>query len=864
MASLFQRIARTLNFLVVAGIAVAALAAGPYAHGEPGNSTAPSAGQAPQVNSAPDNKSPVQGVNSRINTAEIVKRVNQELGIDLEATTAGWQRVLDRLESDLARPRQRYSDLNRFRDALQRIRSDIADAWNKIQPRLDADRAQLKLLGPAPAAGQPQEPEQAALGRAELNYHFGLLSAGQAAVNSTNLRIDNLLNTIQEIRRKNFASALFQPIPGVYAYETWAKLPEYVPQAAGKLRDLIADWWRDVQDRDGITRIAVEALLMSLLLSFASWRGVRRLRRWQDAGEPPYWWRASSAAGVILLRSLPIVAPVVFLYFMTAGAEPLPERLDWLFSLTAQSIVIVFTVGALVTAAFAPGAPQWQLIAASDRSAARICGLVVLLAFIYSLSNLLYVITRLVQAPFALTIAVALPSSLFLAGLVVALLGTTRAGAAGTAPSARLFRAIRLAVWAIVVAIVVCALTGYLPLARFLAQQLIVTGSILALVYLLLLWVDGFAQGLSDDGTVTGRWLRRGAGLQRREQLALPISLILKFIVLVLSVPLIMLQWGYTWPDIREWYRQLFFGLHIGNTEVTLGALLASVMVFGLGYAGARLFQGWLDAQVLQPAGISGGVRQSIRTGVGYVGIMVAALAAFSYAGFNLSSLAIVAGALSVGIGFGLQNLVNNFVSGLILLAERPIRIGDLVVVGGEEGYVRKISVRSTELETFDRANVLIPNSYFISEKVKNWTFRNNICRIVIPVGAAYGSDPRQVQSVLLTVARDHPEVLTAPEPSVTLDEFAAASLRFTLYAFVGDIAKSGQVRTDLAMAILDAFDKAGIAIPCGQTDITIRNMDWLREMIIESASLPPGRGPANGGKTSEGVAAADVSVLAK
>ena len=140
---------------------------------------------------------------------------------------------------------------------------------------------------------------------------------------------------------------------------------------------------------------------------------------------------------------------------------------------------------------------------------------------------------------------------------------------------------------------------------------------------------------------------------------------------------------------------------------------------------------------------------------------MIAALAAFSYAGFNLSNLAIVAGALSVGIGFGLQSVVNNFVSGLILLAERPIKVGDLVVVGGEEGYVRKISVRSTEVETFDRARVLIPNSYFITEKVKNWTLRDNIRRIVIPVGVAYGCDPRQAKAILLKVAQDNPNVMS-------------------------------------------------------------------------------------------------------
>jgi small-conductance mechanosensitive channel len=851
MAGLFRHIALTANFLGLSALAVTLLASGVSAQ----TSSMPLTGKvSPQANTAThgsDTKASAQPTDPRINTTEIVNRLDQELGIDLQTTTGAWQRELDRLDSELGRQRLRYSELNEFRDRLQRLRSQVDDTWSRLQPRLKTDKAQMNLLGPAPAAGQPPEPEQAALTRAELNYHSSLLSGGKAAVDSTNLRIENLLNTIQDIRRKNFASILFQPVPGVYAYETWVKLPEYLPSAAHKVRDLITNWWRDVRDPGDIGYIVIEALLLSLLLGFASWKGIRRLRRWEEATEPPSWQRASSAAGVVFFRALPIVAPITFLYGMIAYTQDLPEPVDWLFYSIAQSVLIVFTVGALASAVFAPRAPQWRLVATSDAGAVRPFCLVILLAFIYSVTTLLYLTTRLIQAPFALTIAVALPSSLLIAGLVVALLRTPFGATKETAPP-RLFKLIRMVVWAIVAAIVVCAVAGYLPLARFLEQQLIVTGSILALVYLLLLWIDGLTQGLNDDGTIVGGWLNKSGGLERarREQLALPISLFLKFAVLVMSVPLIMLQWSYSWPDIQEWYRQLFFGLHIGNTEVTVAALLASILVFGIGYAAARLFQGWLDARVLLPAGISGGVRNSIRTGIGYTGIVIAALAAFSYAGFNLSGIAIIAGALSVGIGFGLQNLVNNFISGLILLVERPISVGDLVVVGGEEGCVRKISVRSTELETFDGANVLIPNSYFISEKVKNWTLRNKVRRVAIPIGVAYGSDPRQVQAVLLTVAGGNPDVLKTPEPVVTLDEFSPASINFTLYTFVGDINKAGSVRTQLSMAVLDAFAEAGIEIPYGQTDVAVRKMDWLRDIIGEFTSLPGERRPGNGSRT--------------
>lgn len=861
MAASLRRFACVCNLLMAAAILAIAFASSPRALAQAPRA-APSA-EKPAANAAPaasDLKGAPPAAGPQVNGQDVTNRLNEELGIDLQATATGWQHELDHIEGDLSRPRLRYSDLNRLRDALQRVRAQLDDVAGRLQPRLNADKAQMNLLGPAPTAGQPPEPDEAAMHRAELNYHFGLLQAGQAAVNSANLRIDTLLNTIQDIRRKNFASILFQPIPGVYSFETWAKLPREVPVAASKLYDLVATWWSTLVDPEDVTHIVLGALLAALALGLLSSRLVRRLRRRNDGVEPPFWRRASVAAGVLFFRAFPIVGPVAFLYGMVASTAALPERIDWLFYLTAQSIVIVATVSALASAAFAPRAPQWRLVPISDAAATRLCGLAVLLALVYSLTTLLYVITRLVDAPFALTIAVALPSSLLLAGLVVALLRTPIAHDKDAA-SPKLIKPIRIAAWGIVGAIVVCAVTGYLPLARFLAQQLIVTGSILAVVYLLLLWVDGFAQGLSDDGTVVGAWLRSTAGMEpaRREQLALPISLSLKFSVLVLSVPLIMLQWGYTWPDIREWYRQLFFGFHIGNTDVTFGALLASIIVFGVGYAAARLFQGWLDAQVLLPAGISGGVRNSIRTGVGYIGILIAALVAVSYAGFNLSSIAIVAGALSVGIGFGLQNLVNNFVSGLILLAERPIRVGDQVVVGGEEGIVRKISVRSTELETFDRANVLIPNSYFIAEKVKNWTFRNGIRRVALQVGVAYGSNAREVRALLLKVAQENSDVLRTPEPFVMLDEFGAASLNFTLYAFVGDINKAGAVRTELAMAILDAFNHADIVIPFGQTDVALRKMDWLHEIVAEFASRPVERRAANGGSASP-----DAALMAK
>ena len=718
------------------------------------------------------------------------------------------------LESDLKRPNLHYSELNDLRDELQRIRGDVHNFRNHLEPALAAAKSELSLLGPAPAAGQPPEPDDIARSRADRNYYLGMLSAAKTAINSANLRIDNLIDAIQDIRRKNFTTSLLQPVPGVFCVRDLVGSARLCPIRYASRRRHPHRLVGQSQRQGRCSRsLSLNPILLLLALFAAAGYGTWRLHhRSTEVDKNPFWRRAVVAGAGVLLWMLPVVVPIAFVYGRVAQTHELPERVDWLLYATAQSIIVILAVSVLAVTVFAPRAPYWRLIPLSDRTARRVCGLVLALAVVYGITTLAYTITRVVQAPFSLTIAVALPSSLLQAGIIAAILLTSSKGSRQEATlSPRLLAVLRAPAWIAVFAIVVSAIAGYLALARFLAQQVVVTGSILAFAYVLLLLVDGLMHGLGDDQSAIGRWIKDKSELQqnRREQLILPLGLFLKAVVIAMSAPLILLQWGYTWPDIYEWYTQLFYGFRIGNTQVSIAVVLASIIVFGLAYGAARLFQGWLDERVLKPAGVSGSIRDSIRVGVGYSGVVLAAIAAFSYAGFSLSNLAILAGAFSVGIGFGLQSVVNNFVSGLILLAERPIKVGDLVVIGSEEGYVRKISVRSTEVETFDRASVVIPNSYLITEKVKNWTLRDNIRRIAIPVKVAHSSDPDVVKSILLKAAKDHPSVLTLPAPSYDFEDFDVDGLKFKLYAFV-DMRAGGNVTADLRIAILKAFRETG------------------------------------------------------
>jgi small-conductance mechanosensitive channel len=231
-------------------------------------------------------------------------------------------------------------------------------------------------------------------------------------------------------------------------------------------------------------------------------------------------------------------------------------------------------------------------------------------------------------------------------------------------------------------------------------------------------------------------------------------------------------------------------------------------------------------------------LRNSIRTSVGYLGFLIAAALALSHLGLGFERLAIIAGALSVGIGFGLQSIVNNFVSGLILLWERAIRVGDWIVVGQEEGYVRRISVRATEIETFDRAVVIVPNANLVAGLVKNWVRLDRVGRVRIPVAVTPRAEPEMVRDMLLAVARASEEVMKLPSPQVFFLGFGEPSLKFELVCFVAEVEAAARVRSDLTFDIYAKLRAGGLEVP-PPTPIALIEGAWARGAPV----LDPARG---------------------
>jgi len=271
-------------------------------------------------------------------------------------------------------------------------------------------------------------------------------------------------------------------------------------------------------------------------------------------------------------------------------------------------------------------------------------------------------------------------------------------------------------------------------------------------------------------------------------------------------------------------YQVLTFGVTVGKTRITLGLALAATACLYGALLVSRALQFFLMQNVFSRRRVDPGIGVSVSRLLHYAVILVGVLLALATLGFELTNLTIIASALSVGIGFGLQTIVNNFVCGLILLFERPVKVGDIIQLGNNWATIQDIGLRATTIQTFDRADIVVPNSDLITNQVTNWTLADRNMRIILSIGVAYGSDVPLVLQTLQECARENPRVLQNPAPLIFFMGFGDSSLDFQVRVWIEDIDYMIIVRSELNQAIDGKFRERGIEIPFPQRDLHLRS----------------------------------------
>ena len=567
--------------------------------------------------------------------------------------------------------------------------------------------------------------------------------------------------------------------------------------------------------------------------------------------ESPSLGRRFVAIAVETLSStvLPIllVAGAAMIFISNAG---FPRHLEVNFTELVKAVVDYILVVGLAGASLTSAHPQWRITIFTDDSAASLEGdisrfalTMLIISILVTLVNpevgqasslrivdfatttnaVILVATIWVLASSFLTLRVLRPANWYFNRKSEDNDETT----AGPMPFN--VRALFVVARILIVLGVLLYFVGYLNLGLYIISRTIVTLGIIAIALLAHGVVrEGIRQATSEENPF-GRWVRDRLAIQEAGASRWTFWIVLLFdIVLFVAIALFLLNvWGIPWSEIRPAMLVLVYGTEIGghtfslvNVGLALGAFILMMLI-------VRLLQGILSNRILVQTRLDVGVRDAVTAGVGYIGVVVAVLVALSLIGFNFGDIALIFGALSIGIGFGLQHVVNNFISGLVLLVQRPIKAGDWIVVGSgtgaSEGYVKRINVISTEITTFDNATIIVPNSQLMTMEVMNWTHRGRLGRVKVPVGVSYSSDPEKVREILLGCAGQNASVLSRPAPNVIFKNFGESSLDFELRVFIRDIDYVFVVASELRFAIKKALDEAGIEIPFPQRDVHVK-----------------------------------------
>lgn len=764
-------------------------------------------------------------------------------GIDYQA----WESIASQAEELGSDATATSEELAAMRGRIAGWRGRLQKAQNANGAQIASVKEQIAALGPAPAEGETED-EEIASRREELHKKLSTLQAPRLQAVEAFSRADSIIKQIDEVTDERQATVLAQLSPSPLLPSSWppaladgAKLVAGIAEEAGQ-RTMDMGIWS--QMRPNFPQVAGYLIAAILLLTIG--------RRWVNGLPSRLSAHASEysravVAFVVSLGQIALPVAGLFLLVRAIKASGLPG--DWtlpFWDALPLAGLILFSGYWLSGQIFPVKMVAYDTLNMEQKprnSARRMTNaLALLFAIHHLLSSAVLPLSGVYERVGDEANRVPLEFSdaaisvwhfvlIALAGLALFRLGNAlrklnhKESEAGQGARYRVLSVMGRLSRLMVVIVTALGVMGFINLANGLLWPWILT---LALIGLLILLKD-FAADIFSMVKHGEEGARDGL-----------IPMLIGFALIILSLPLFLLIWGARGTDLAELWTNFQQGVSFGGITLSPGSVVTLLVVFTIGYMVTRGLQGTFRNTILPKTRLDAGGQNAVVSGLGYVGIFLAALLAITSAGIDLSSLAIVAGALSVGIGFGLQNIVSNFVSGIILLIERPISVGDWIEAGGQQGIVQRISVRSTQVETFDKTEVIVPNSDLISQPVINWTRASQTGRIIIPVGVAYGSDTRRVERILKEIIEDQPLVTVEPAPAVLFRRFGADRLEFEIRAILSDVGAGLGVTSEVCHQIAERFAAEGIEIPFAQRDIWLRNPEVLRDGGTEPVRPEP------------------------
>ena len=758
------------------------------------------------------------------------------------ATTAdqveAWSDVADEAERSLQFSTIDDDVLDTLRTDLIAERSQAREALEPLKERVTSLAELLDGLGDPPGEDQ-SEPAEIAERRVELTKSVADARVPVVAIEAFISRADELIDRIDTIRRDRFSEELTSrgdiPVMPAAIAAAWTETRDAFAQTADQAQARLAAG-EGAAAFNGRLPGAIAFVAVGLLILFVLRRRLttaidRRLQAAATRGHRALW-------GVLLDLSRTIVPIAASLALITGfrqinpGVATLTAVID-----TLPMVAVVIVVSQWIGRSLFK--PAWPELSVLPVWAQRPRGQVLTTTLGFLAAALLLVDGFSTGAELSQTAAAVLGFPVLVAGALVLfplslVLGVkapeedeTEEPGKSAGSVVALMRGLSWIAFVVAIFAPLLALAGYHRAAEYIflpfVYSYLLIGAFLVVFWLFREWVESWLEG----GTTR-------AQTDFRAQFRL-LPVVFGMLLTVGALPLLALIWGARLTDVQSAATWFSDGVTVGDTQLSASDLLVFLLVFAFGYMATRAIQSVFRNSVLPRTSADIGARTAIVSGIGYVGVFLAALAAISATGLSLSNLAIVAGALSIGVGFGLQTIVSNFVSGIILLVERPIKLGDWIEVSGYSGYVRRISVRATEIETFDRASVILPNADLVANPVLNWTHTSQLARVIVPIGVAYGTDPRRVEKILLEIAEGEERFVRYPAPFVVFQGFGADSLDFELRGIARDANFMLSVRSALNFEIAERFEAEGIEIPFAQRDVTLRNPEALANALVKA-----------------------------